>query len=64
MFQVKFYLYLSPSIRIVFSFQATGTASWCRSGTCFSCELSMLVMCQLIIKILIYSKEKNFTLTY
>lgn len=42
------YVYLSPTICIVFSFQATGTASWRCSGACFSCELSVLVMCQLI----------------
>lgn len=44
-------LYLFATICIIFSFQATGTASWCCSSTCFACELPVLVRCQLVIMV-------------
>lgn len=37
-------IYLFGTIRIILSFQATGTAGRCCSSACFSCELLMLVI--------------------
>lgn len=44
-------LYLFATICIIFSFQTTGTASWCCSSTCFAWELPVLVRCQLVFMV-------------